>query len=172
MRKKGYTIVEYLIICGLITLMVVCSPFGVGIAQEFQSRINESFNFSAPIINSSSNNTFAANANNTPFWVNNNDNRTWVASTYNLSKETNFNSYTWSLSAAEMNHNKTNVGYNGTGCLEQFFVINTAPYEKSAAIYTGLGNGTVVSASVTGNVGGNITGSVLGTANLNGTLSS
>lgn len=166
---KKYTIIEKLlclILAGLI-ISIPLYPYIKAWALEFHADKNAAFNFTAPLINSTNTSLFAVGANNTYVYINSNDGTTFAAAATNITRVDAGGIYLFQLNATEMNHDLIGVYYNGTGCLQQYFAINTKLKEIADSVYTALANGTVVSASVTGNVGGNVTGQVLG--NVTGT---
>lgn len=143
--KKRFTIIEWLIALGIICMFGVPSW-----AIEFTRTKNVATNVSCPIINSTSNNTWAIGANNTKFYITTQDGEAafstlsqagancTIADTSNITGVYNF-----PLNQTEMNHDRVFVVYNGTGCLQQGFVINTVARGLLTAI-----NDTVNSATV------------------------
>ena len=132
-HKKGFTLME-LLVGGLVAFIMIFTFLAkMGIAQEFQFNKGVAFNFSGPLINSTSNNTFAVGANNTAFYVHGGNagavmgafgaayNNTTIVGTSGI--------YNFPLNATETNYDRIGILYNGTGVLQQYFVINTKPKE-------------------------------------------
>ena len=125
---RRFTVTEKFIIGAMVILAVEIGLPNLSNALEFQADKGVAFNFTAPLINSTSNKTFATGGNNTAFYVHSNDNTTFVACGTNTTHIAS-GIYLFQLNATEMNHSRVGVLYNGTGCLPQYFVINTVPKE-------------------------------------------
>lgn len=108
----------------------VCFYPQIAKALEFQVDKNAAFNFTAPLINATNTSIFASGCNNTAFYIHSNDNTTFAAAATNITAINGSGVYLWQLNASEMNHNRVGVYYNGTGALQQYFVINTVPKEQ------------------------------------------
>ena len=125
MRK--YTIIEKLICLALVALLCYI-PLHKPItawALEFHADKNAAFNFTAPLINSTNTSLFAVGANNTLVYINSNDGTTFTAANTSITRVDAGGIYLFQLNATEMNHDLIGVYYNGTGCLQQYFAINT-----------------------------------------------
>ena len=143
---KKLTIIEKLfclILAGLI-ISIPLYPYVKAWALEFHADKNAAFNFTAPLINSTNTSLFAVGANNTYVYINSNDGTTFTAANTNTTRVDAGGIYLFQLNATEMNHDLIGVYYNGTGCLQQYFAINTKLKEIADSVYTALGNGTVV----------------------------
>lgn len=118
---KKFTLTEWFV-CLLI--VGVCFSPQIAKALEFQVDKNAAFNFTAPIINATNTSIFSVGNNNTAFYIHSNDNTTFAAANTNITHISG-GVYLWQLNASEMNHDRIGVYYNGTGALQQYFVINT-----------------------------------------------
>lgn len=124
---KKLTIIEKLfclILAGLI-ISIPLYPYVKAWALEFHADKNAAFNFTAPLINSTNTSLFAVGANNTYVYINSNDGTTFTAANTNTTRVDAGGIYLFQLNATEMNHDLIGVYYNGTGCLQQYFAINT-----------------------------------------------
>ena len=125
--KRKYTIIEKLlclILAGFI-ISIPLYPYVKAWALEFHADKNAAFNFTAPLINSTNTSLFAVGANNTYVYINSNDGTTFTAANTNTTRVDAGGIYLFQLNATEMNHDLIGVYYNGTGCLQQYFAINT-----------------------------------------------
>ena len=124
---KKLTIIEKLI-CLILAGLIISIPLYPYIktwALEFHADKNAAFNFTAPLINATNTSLFAVGANNTVVYVNSNDGTTFTAANTNITRVDAGGIYLFQLNATEMNHDLIGVYYNGTGCLQQYFAINT-----------------------------------------------
>jgi len=130
--KKRFTFIEKSFIGVIFILCFICSPLAR--ALEFQADKGDPFTFAAPIINASNTSLFAQGANNTVFYMHggngSGDMAAFIVAASNISIIGTSGIYNFPLNASEMNYNRVGVLYNGTGCLEQYYVINTIPKEK------------------------------------------
>lgn len=132
--KKRFTIIEK--ICGLGILILILRLIVPAWALEFNRDKNVATYIQAPIINATDNVTFATGANNTKFYISAQDNNAafgaWSVAGANIT--INSPKYNFPLNATEMNHQRIDVLYNGTGCLQQTFTINTDLKEVADAV--------------------------------------
>jgi hypothetical protein len=146
--KKHNTFIEFGIIGVMAWLLFICTPFAR--ALEFQFDKGSAANISAPIINSTTNNTFAASANNTAFYVHGANSSAAMGAfgvaASNISIIGTSGVYNFPLNATEMNYDRVGIYYNGTGCLQQYLLVNTVPKE---AIDTTSGYASSASTSAT-----------------------
>ena len=121
--RRHFTLVEVLVCAAIIGL--VAYAINPALAFEFHTDKAVAFNFTAPLVNSTDNVSFATGANNTAFYVHSNDNTTFAAAATNCTHIVS-GIYLFQLNATEMNHTQVGVLYNGTGCLANYWLINTA----------------------------------------------
>jgi hypothetical protein len=119
---KRFTFVEC-VICLLIA-GIIFSP-QLAKALEFQADKNVAFNFTVPLVNSTNTSIYSVGNNNTACYINSNDNVTFAAAAVNITRIDAGGIYLFQLNTTEMNHDRVNVYYNGTGALQDFFRINT-----------------------------------------------
>jgi len=166
--KKRFTFIEKLVCMSLILLMGL--PFAN--ALEFQRDKNVATYILAPIINATDNVSYATGANNTKFYISVQDSDAvfgaWSQAGANitiLSPEYNF-----PLNQTEMNHQRIAVLYNGTGCLQQTFYVNTDVKEaidaiKAETVLIVEDTGTTIPASIA-LIDGNVTAILADTATI------
>ena len=136
--KKGLTLIENLVAMGLAFFILAVSPLGRAIALEFTRDKNVATFIQAPIINATDNISYATGANNTKFYISTQDAEgafgAWAVANTNVTIIGTSGVYNFPLNATEMNHQRVGIMYNGTGCLQQSFTVNTDVKEVVDAI--------------------------------------
>lgn len=178
---RRLTFIEIFICATVLGFLTYCiNPAG---AQEFTRTIATATNISIPIVNATDNVSYATGANNTAFYISKQTGEAafgaWAEAGANVSIIGTSGVYNFPLNATEMDNTRIAIMYNGTGCLKQFVVVNTA-VQAAIDVIDGIvddiltDTGTTLPASLGGltnvtlnesqsfNMTGDITGSLSG----------
>jgi len=133
----------------LVLVILLAFPF-YALGMEFSRDKNVATNITCPLINATNTSFYYKSANNTVFYIHSSDAdaafSSFAAAASNCTIIDASGIYNFPLNQSEMNHDRIGIYYNGTGCLEQYFIINTAPKTLLTALN---GNVSTVNSTVT-----------------------